>query len=77
MSRYLSDRNDGVELRDDIGHHVDEIALRGQALQVVSALMNAEAEEARDKTFILSVRDESDAIVLKVRLACQIEEAWS
>lgn len=75
MPRYFFDVNDGAELRDETGRDLEGGAiLRAEALQVVTALMKAEAEDAKDTTLVLSVRDETGGIILKVRLACQLEE---
>lgn len=75
MPRYFFDVNDGVELRDRVGRDVEGGAiLRAEALQVATALMKAEAEDAKETTLVLSVRDETGAIILRVRLACQLDE---
>lgn len=75
MPRYFFDVNDGFELRDEIGRELEGGAiLRSEALQVVTALMKAEADEARETTLTLSVRDATGAIPLRVRLACQVQE---
>lgn len=75
MPQYFFDMDDGTALRDEIGRELenDETILRAEALQVISNLMKAEAEDARESTLILTVRDEIGSIVLQVRLVCQVE----
>ena len=75
MARYFFDVDDGVEVRDTIGRELEGGAiLRGEALRVITALAAAEAEEARETTLVLTVRDQNGAIPLKVRMVCQVEE---
>ncbi|TXN24982.1 hypothetical protein [Methylobacterium sp. WL9] len=75
MARYFFDIHDGVEIRDVIGRELENGAiLRAEALQVATALLKAEADECKDTTLVLSVRDLTGAMKLKVRLVCQVEE---
>lgn len=75
MPRYFFDVKDGVDLRDEVGREIEGGAiLRAEALQVVAGLMKAEAADARETTLVLTVRDETDAVPLKVRVVCQVEE---
>ncbi|MCE4225591.1 hypothetical protein HCU64_17705 [Methylobacterium sp. C25] len=74
--RYYFDINDGTEVRDEIGRVLEggEI-LRAEALRVITRLTAAEAEEARETTLVLAVRDQVGKTALKVRIVCQLEEA--
>lgn len=75
MPRYFFDLNDGTQLRDEIGRELkNRNSLRAEAIRVVTALVAAEAGDAKDTTLVLSVRDEAGFIPLKVRIACQVEE---
>ena len=74
-SRYFFDVNDGVQMRDEIGRVLEGgPILRAEALRVITALASAEAEDAKETTLVLSVRDEKGDIALKVRLVCQVDE---
>ncbi|PXW49861.1 hypothetical protein [Methylobacterium sp. B4] len=76
MPRYFFDIDDGVELRDEIGRELESGAiLRAEALQVAAALVTAEAQDAKETTLVLTVRDEAGATPLKVRLVNQVEES--
>ncbi|GEP09618.1 DUF6894 family protein [Methylobacterium gnaphalii] len=75
MGRFFFDIYDGVELRDDVGRDMEDGAiLRAEALKAVTHLAAAEAEDARETTLVLTVRDEGGNRRLKVRLVCQVEE---
>ena len=75
MSRYFFDIDDGSTISDEIGREIrDERMLRREALSVVTALMAAEADDAKETTLILSARDEAGNVSLKVRMVCQVEE---
>lgn len=75
MPRYFFDVNDGAEMRDDIGRELEAgEELRAEALKVVTKLMAAEAEDAKETTLVLTVRDATAAIPLKIRLVCQVEK---
>ncbi|GLS44468.1 DUF6894 family protein [Methylobacterium brachythecii] len=75
MPRYFFDVHDGVDLRDEIGRDLESGSiLRAEALKVVTALMAAEADDARETTLVLTVRDAAGVTPLKVRLVCQVEE---
>lgn len=75
LPRYYFDVDDGSEMRDEIGRELaDGADVRAEALQVIVALLAAEAEDAADTTLVLSVRDAFGTIPLKVRMVCQIEE---
>lgn len=75
MPRYFFDVNDGTEHRDEVGRELEGGAiLRAEAIQVVTALMKAEAEEAKETTLVLTVRDEAGAIPLRLRLVCQVQD---
>ena len=44
MPRYFFDINDGTDLKDEVGREIREpLALRREALRVMTALMAAEA----------------------------------
>ncbi|GJD82467.1 DUF6894 family protein [Methylobacterium haplocladii] len=76
MPRFFFDVNDGAEMRDEIGREVSNGAgVKTEALRVIAALLTAEAEDAAETTLVLSVRDDSGAIPLKLRMVCQVEEA--
>lgn len=78
MPRYFFDIDDGVEMRDEIGRELESGAiLRAEALQVAAALVIAEAQDAKETTLVLTVRDEAGATPLKVRLVSQVEESQS
>lgn len=75
MPRYFFDVNDGTEHRDEIGRELKGGAdMKSEALRVIAALLAAEAEDAKETTLVLSVRDASSAKHLEVRMACQIED---
>ncbi|MBB3903855.1 DUF6894 family protein [Methylobacterium brachythecii] len=75
MSRYFFDIDDGSVIHDEIGREIrDDRTLRREALGVVTALMAAEAEDAKETTLVLSARDEAGKLSLKVRMVCQVEE---
>jgi hypothetical protein len=75
MPRYFFDVNDGAEHRDEIGRELEAGAiLRAEALQVATALMKAEADDAKETTLVLSVRDVNADTRLRIRLVCQVEE---
>ncbi|GJD68372.1 DUF6894 family protein [Methylobacterium gnaphalii] len=75
MARFFFDIHDGTNLCDPVGRDLEAgVILRAEALKVVTNLMAAEAEDARESTLVLSVRDESGTIPLKVRIVCQVEE---
>ncbi|MCE4225206.1 hypothetical protein HCU64_15725 [Methylobacterium sp. C25] len=75
MSRYFFDIDDGSTIPDEIGREIrDYRMLRREALGVVAALMAAEAEDAKETTLILSARDETGHVSLKVRMVCQVED---
>ena len=77
MPRYFFDIHDGVELRDEIGRDLESGAiLRAEALQAATRLVAAEAEDSKETTLILTVRDAAGAMSLKVRVVCQVEEFW-
>lgn len=74
MPRYYFDLNDGSDHRDEIGRDLEGgTILRVEALRVIIRLMDAEAEDAKETTLVLTVRDEAGATPLKVRLVCQVE----
>ncbi|GEP10910.1 DUF6894 family protein [Methylobacterium gnaphalii] len=74
MGRYFFDIDDGSVIADEVGREIgDGTMLRREALRVVTALMAAEAEDARETTLVLSARNEAGKISLKVRMACQVE----
>jgi hypothetical protein len=76
MPRYFFDIDDGAEHKDEIGRVLEDgPILRAEALKVVAALTVAEAEDARETTLVLSVRDEAGVPVLRVRVVCQVEAA--
>ncbi|MBD8905368.1 DUF6894 family protein [Methylorubrum zatmanii] len=75
MPRYFFDINDGADLKDEVGREIREpLALRREALRVMTALMAAEAEDSQDCTLVLTVRDESGDGVMTIRLVCQIDD---
>ncbi|GLS44772.1 hypothetical protein GCM10007884_27610 [Methylobacterium brachythecii] len=75
LSRYFFDIDDGSVIHDEIGREIrDDRTLRREALGVVTALMAAEAEDAKETTLVLSARDEAGKLSLKVRMVCQVEE---
>ncbi len=75
MSRYFFDIHDGVDLRDEVGREIgDPLALRREALRVMTSLMAAEAEDSQDSTLVLTVRNETDDVVMTIRLVCQIDD---
>ncbi|MCE4225010.1 hypothetical protein HCU64_14715 [Methylobacterium sp. C25] len=75
MARFFFDIHDGVEVRDEIGRELEPgPILRTEALKVVARLMEAEAEDAKETTLLLTVRDSYGSIHLKIRLVCQVEE---
>ena len=75
MPRYFFDIHDGVELRDDVGREIAEpLALRQEALRVMTTLMAAEAEDSQDCTLVLSVRNGAGERVMTIRLVCQIDD---
>ena len=75
MPGYFFDINDGVDLKDEVGREIREpIALRREALRVMTALMAAEAEDSQDCTLVLTVRNESGDGVMTIRLVCQIDD---
>ncbi|MBB2964710.1 DUF6894 family protein [Methylobacterium sp. R2-1] len=75
MPRYFFDVHDGTDLCDVVGREIEdnEEILCAEALQVVTQLMRAETEDAKEAALVLTVRDEKGAIPLKIRLACQVE----
>ncbi|WP_238231944.1 DUF6894 family protein [Methylobacterium thuringiense] len=74
MPRYYFDVTDGTEIRDEIGRELEEGSiLRAETLQTAARLLIAEAEDSKETTLVLTVRDEANAIPLRVRLACQLE----
>lgn len=75
MPRYFFDIHDGAELRDEVGREIREpIALRREALRVMTTLMAAEAEDSQDCTLVLTVRNETGEGVMTIRLVCQIDD---
>ncbi|WP_232628868.1 DUF6894 family protein [Methylobacterium sp. Leaf118] len=75
MPRYFFDINDGTHLRDEVGREIQEpLALRREALRVMTALMAAEAEDSQDCTLVLSVRNEASETVMTIRLVCQVDD---
>ncbi|GJE53983.1 MULTISPECIES: DUF6894 family protein [Methylobacterium] len=75
MARYFFDLNDGSDIPDEIGREIADLAaLRREALRVMTSLTAAEAEDAKDTTLVMTVRDEAGRTPLKVRLVCQVEE---
>ncbi len=76
MSRFYFDMNDGVDIRDDVGRDLaDTVAARAEALAVAIKLLAAEAADAKDTTLVLTVRDETGATPIRIRLVSQIEES--
>ncbi|QDI83136.1 hypothetical protein E8E01_23335 [Methylorubrum populi] len=75
MSRYFFDINDGNLLRDEVGRDLEggEI-MRAEALQVAASLMQAEAGDAKETAFVLTVRNETGGECLRIRLVCQVED---
>lgn len=75
MPRYFFDVYDGTDLRDEVGRELedDDAIIRAEALHVIAKLMKAEAEDAKETALILTVRDETGAKPLTVRLVCQVE----
>ena len=77
MARYFFDIYDGVECRDEIGRELENgIFVRAEALKVATQLMTAEAEDSKETTLVLTVRDEVGSTPLTLRLVCQIEGIW-
>ncbi len=75
MARYFFDIHDGADLRDEVGREIgDPLALRREALRVMTALMAAEAEDSQDCTLVLTVRHESGDGIMTIRLVCQIDD---
>ncbi|SFL45814.1 DUF6894 family protein [Methylorubrum salsuginis] len=75
MARYFFDIHDGADLRDEVGREIgDPLALRREALRVMTALMAAEAEDSQDSTLVLTVRNETGDGVMTIRLVCQIDD---
>ncbi len=75
MARYFFDIHDGADLRDEVGREIgDPLALRREALRVMTALMAAEAEDSQDCTLVLTVRHESGDAIMTIRLVCQIDD---
>ncbi|GEO99039.1 DUF6894 family protein [Methylobacterium haplocladii] len=75
MPRFYFDVHDGVDICDEVGRELpDRAAVREEALGVAIKLLAAEAAEAKEMTLILTVRDQSGATPLKIRLVSQIEE---
>lgn len=75
MARYFFDLNDGSDIPDEIGREIADLAaLRREALRVMTSLTAAEAEDAKDTTLVMTVRDEAGGTPLRVRLVCQVEE---
>lgn len=75
MSRYYFDIVDGTLIRDEIGREIDTpLALRREALRIMTSLAAEEAEDAKDCSLHLTVRDETGATQLAIRLVCQVEE---
>ncbi len=75
MPRYFFDIHDGVDLRDEVGREIgDPLALRREALRVMTSLMAAEAEDSQDSTLVLAVRNETGDVVMTIRLVCQIDD---
>lgn len=76
MPRYFFDINDGTDLQDEVGREIrDPLALRREALRVMTTLMAAEAEDSQDCTLVLTVRNGSGDSVMTIRLVCQIDDA--
>lgn len=76
MPRYFFDISDGTDLRDEVGREISEpLALRREALRVMTALMAAEAEDSQDCTLVLTVRNGNGDGVMTIRLVCQIDDA--
>ncbi|MEE7457534.1 MULTISPECIES: DUF6894 family protein [Methylobacteriaceae] len=75
MPRYFFDINDGTDLKDEVGREIREpLALRREALRVMTALMAAEAEDSQDCTLVLTVRNGNGDSVMTIRLVCQIDD---
>ncbi len=75
MPRYFFDIHDGADLRDEIGREIsDPLVLRREALRVMTSLMAAEAEDSQDCTLVLTVRNETDDVVMTIRLVCQMDD---
>ncbi|GAB6843585.1 hypothetical protein HNR00_001110 [Methylorubrum rhodinum] len=75
MPRYFFDIHDGVALSDEVGREIgDPLALRREALRVMTSLMAAEAEDSQDCTLVLAVRNETGDDVMTIRLVCQIDD---
>lgn len=76
MPRFYFDIHDGLDIRDDVGRELpDRAAVREEALQVATKLLAAEAADSKETTLVLTVRDETGATPLKIRLVSQIEES--
>ncbi|WP_342148058.1 DUF6894 family protein [Methylorubrum sp. SB2] len=75
MPRYFFDIHDGVDLRDEVGREIgNPLALRREALRVMTSLMAAEAEDSQDSTLVLTVRNETGDGIMTIRLVCQIDD---
>ncbi|GJE75706.1 MULTISPECIES: DUF6894 family protein [Methylorubrum] len=75
MPRFFFDIHDGADLRDEVGREISEpLALRREALRVMTTLMAAEAEDSQDCALTLSVRNENGDCVMTIRLVCQIDD---
>lgn len=75
MPRYYYDIDDGSEIRDQIGREIDDPqTLRRDALKVVTALSASEGEDSDGCSIVLRVRDQRGAIVLVLRMVCQVDE---
>ncbi|GJE70138.1 DUF6894 family protein [Methylorubrum podarium] len=75
MPRYFFDINDGTDLKDEVGREIqDPLALRREALRVMTTLMAAEAEDSQDCTLVLTVRNGDGDGVMTIRLVCQIDD---
>ncbi|GLS46258.1 DUF6894 family protein [Methylobacterium brachythecii] len=76
MTNFFFDVHDGISVRDDIGRQLPDIeAARREAIQIAAKYAKDPENLGAGGLLVVSVRNTGDAVVLTIRLVCQIEVA--
>ncbi|MET0428264.1 MAG: hypothetical protein ABW026_07170 [Microvirga sp.] len=76
MPRYFFDARNGIDARDDVGRELPDVAAAQRAaVQVAASYASCPDRLIAEGVIVVSVRDESKAVVATVRLACLVAAA--